>query len=283
MTLILLLFAALCIAPLGAGLFVMRRRSRLPRRRSILGSVVLCALAFNLVFLWQELWLVIPKALTPGLHPVLFHNNHEWTGHAANVELLQGSGAVATFGIGVIFTAILASGSRLGPTIRLLCFWLAFEGLNQAFTQLAIGLVIPGNDVGRALAYLGVGRAGHVAIAVVGVAALAMSGKALAALFPGDASDRVEASGRSWIILLSALLSILLIIPFRLPRNPIETALIPLIVNGIGAGWTILGFALAARNMVGTGPGGPKLTVPALCLIALLLIFQLILRPGIPF
>ena len=40
-------------APLGAGLFVMRRCSRLPPCRSILGSVVLCALAFNLVFLWQ--------------------------------------------------------------------------------------------------------------------------------------------------------------------------------------------------------------------------------------
>jgi hypothetical protein len=44
-----------------------------------MASLLLCALAFNLTFFWQELWLVIPKALTPGPHPVLYHNDHGWT------------------------------------------------------------------------------------------------------------------------------------------------------------------------------------------------------------
>jgi hypothetical protein len=41
-------------------------------------SALLYALAFNLTFFIQELFLVLPKALTPGLRPILFHNNHRW-------------------------------------------------------------------------------------------------------------------------------------------------------------------------------------------------------------
>ena len=39
------------------------------------------------------------KAMTPGLHPVLYHNDHEWTGPSPCVELLQGVGAIATISI----------------------------------------------------------------------------------------------------------------------------------------------------------------------------------------
>ncbi len=46
----------------------------------VLQSALLCAFAFNLIFFIQELFLVVPKALTPGLRPTLFHNNHHWTG-----------------------------------------------------------------------------------------------------------------------------------------------------------------------------------------------------------
>src|SRR4051812_35873206 len=65
--------------------------------RLTIASTLLYVLAFNLIFFLQELFLVIPKALTPGLHPTLFHNNHDWTGHRPIEKLLQGSGALATF------------------------------------------------------------------------------------------------------------------------------------------------------------------------------------------
>jgi hypothetical protein len=48
--------------------------------RRALSSALLHTLAFNLTFFVQELFLVVPKALTPGLHPTLFHNNHHWEG-----------------------------------------------------------------------------------------------------------------------------------------------------------------------------------------------------------
>lgn len=244
-----------------------------------MASVLLCALAFNLTFLWQELWLVIPKALTPGLHPVLYHNNHDWTGHAPVAELLQGSGAVATLFSGLAFCLVMAMGRRLSATWRLFVFWMAFQGLYQSLTQLAIGTLLPGNDVGRALAYLGFGTVGHILLLVLAVAAMALAGGWLARRVP-QAGTRNSGYGQ----LLAGLLSVVLVIPFRLPRNLIEVALIPLIVNLVGLGWLILGMALA-RGRAGHGPPEeqPAIMGPALALGGTLLLFQLVLRPGIAF
>ena len=68
----------------------------------IINFAVLYALAFNVVFFFQELFLVLPKAFMPGLRPTLFHNDHSWEGTNRAVELAQGSGALAIFIIGLI-------------------------------------------------------------------------------------------------------------------------------------------------------------------------------------
>src|SRR5690606_22846652 len=47
--------------------------------RLVAHSALLYTIAFNLVFFIQELFLVLPKAFTPGLRPTLYHNNHDWT------------------------------------------------------------------------------------------------------------------------------------------------------------------------------------------------------------
>jgi hypothetical protein len=91
MTALLWLLAAIGAAPLAAGAWGLPPPSSRASPLPPLGAVLLCALAFNLTFSWQELSLVVPKALTPGLHPVLFHNDHAWTGHAPTVELLAGA------------------------------------------------------------------------------------------------------------------------------------------------------------------------------------------------
>src|SRR3546814_11139599 len=53
-------------------------------------SALIYTLAFNLVFFTQELFLVVPKALTPGLRPTLYHNNHGWEGDHPLASLFQG-------------------------------------------------------------------------------------------------------------------------------------------------------------------------------------------------
>jgi hypothetical protein len=259
------------ILPLAIGLWRLRHAggSDIGLRMTI-ASALLCALAFNLTFFWQELWLVIPKALTPGLYPILYHNDHDWRGDAPIAELLQGCGAIATLVCGIACLGLRATLRHASATWRLLLFWMAFEGLYQALSQLAIGTLLPGNDVGRALAWLAIGGAGRGMLLAVAVAAMALTGLLLARLTPARAFVRAT--------LLPALIALPLIVPFRLPRELVEVLLIPLVVHLIGLGWLTLGASLArAHDRI------PSVTGPAIALMALLLVFQLVLRPGIAF
>ena len=283
MTTLVWLLLAIGLAPLGAG------AARLPtspaRLRLDPGSILLCALAFNLTFFWQELWLVIPKAMTPGLHPMLYHNDHDWTGHAANVELLQGTGALATLASGLIFTAALTSARRASVTWRLFLFWMAFQGLFQSLTQLAIGAMLPGNDVGRALAYLQVGPTGRWMLFGVSLVGMAVAGGLLARLWPcgpGQGEDRpTRAFARDTVAV--AVAAVVLIVPFRLPRDLMEAAFIPLFVNLVGVGWLTLVAAFAPGDQVRTSGERAVVVGPAIALVATLLVFQLVLRRGIAF
>jgi hypothetical protein len=243
MTTLLLLVLAIGLAPLAAGLALLKPSAPGTRILPPLGSVLLCALAFNLTFLWQELWLVIPKALTLELHPVLYHNDHDWTGDAPVAELLQGTGALATLASGMAFAAGLIAARRASVTWRVFLFWMAVQGLFQSLSQFAIGALLPGNDVGRALAYLHVPAWAKAALLVAAIAAMASAGTWLARVCPE--AGRTRAFGYSMLLLAAA--AIVLIIPFRVPRNPIEVALIPVAVNLIAVSWLILGAAIRRR------------------------------------
>jgi hypothetical protein len=273
MTALVSLLMAIGMTPLALGVVLLNRSS--PRAWPLVhaSSVILCALAFNLTFLWQELWLVIPKALTPGLHPVLYHNDHDWTGRAPTVELLQGTGALATLASGLAFSFGLAAARRLTVTWRLFLFWMAFEGLYQSLTQLALGALLPGNDVGRALAYLHVGAAARCGLLAAAVAAMALAGVWLARRYAGWPLE----------IAISAMLAVVLIIPFRVPRNVIEVALIPCLVNLVGAGWLTLGGSIGLPEGATTRPRQRSIMVPALALCLTFLLFQIVLRPGLRF
>ena len=122
MTTLVWLFLALGLAPLTVGAVRLRSAGRPTARWAPeAGDVLLCALAFNLTFFWQELWLVIPKALA-GLHPVLFHNDHAWRGRSPVAELLQGTGALATLVSGLGFAAALPWAPTRAPTWRRFVF-----------------------------------------------------------------------------------------------------------------------------------------------------------------
>ena len=281
MTAFLLLLFALGVAPLTLGTLLLKPASTGGGRSSLAGTILLCALAFNLTFFWQELWLVIPKALTPGLHPVLHHNDHDWTGHAPTVELLQGTGALATLSAGLAFSAVLALVRIPSPTWRGFVFWMAFQGLFQALTQLAIGAVLPGNDVGRALGYLHAGPGVKAALLGLAVLAMAAAGGFLARIDASDPRNRTRSFAYGlWAI---ALLATLAILPFRTPRDLVEVALVPLFVNLVGAGWLALGAVLAPAGAASKEEGAIRILGPSLALAATLVLFQLVLRPGIAF
>jgi hypothetical protein len=255
-----------------------------------LSSALLYTLAYNLTFLLQELFLVLPKALTPGLHPTLFHNNHTWSGDNPLASLLQGSGALA------ILLSGLACGIRAHrPAPRswsgqLLLVWMAYHGCFQALPQVVVGALIPESDVGMAMAYLHLPAAVRSAAALAALALMPLIALWLTPCFLALAGDAVQLASpkarlrRAFaLVTLPALLGLVLTVPFRVPRELTEVLLPPLFAVLAGIGWVQ---ALAARvppPVAWRSAPEESLVAPLSALAALLLLFQLVLRRGIAF
>jgi hypothetical protein len=252
-------------------------------------SALAYALAFNVVFFIQELFLVIPKALTPGLRPTLFHNNHDWTGQNPLAELFQGTGALATVIVGLAFTAWVTRRPPRWLALRLFAIWMALLGLLEALPQVLIGTVIPQNDVGRAMDYLHMPGSAKIATVVAAMVAMALAcgiaAPLLMSLAPG--ADTQAPRGRARTIfrygVLPALAAVALIVPFRTPGPPIEVLFPPVVATGVAGVWLQAWSWHAPR-----GPAGPPSMRWALAgLVAalgvLLAVFQILLRPGVEF
>jgi hypothetical protein len=253
-------------------------------------SAILYAFAFNLVFFIQELFLVLPKALVPGLRPTLFHNNHTWQGDNPLAALFQGTGALAIFVTGLGFALSLRRRTGRSTALRLFLIWMAFQGLFESLPQLVVGAVSPSNDVGMAMNYLGMSAAAKALAALLALAAMAAAGLSLTRPLLGLASTESEiaSAGRRTrfifrIAILPALIAIPAIIAFRVPRELAEVILPPIAVTVLGMAW----IQANAWRVADAKPGGFSAARPFLpqlaALLILLLIFQLILRPGIHF
>jgi hypothetical protein len=255
-----------------------------------IASALLYALAFNLIFFIQELFLVIPKALTPGLRPILFHNNHSWTGENPLASLFQGTGALATFVAGLICILLLRRRPPRSASVRLFLIWMTYNGFLQSLPQVVIGSVEPENDVGMAMDFLHLGTVAKTVAAVVAliaIPALALSLRGPLLSLAENADDIGGNRARTKFMLrvatLPALAAILFIIPFRVPRNWVEVVAVPVVVTVIGIAWIQAG-AWAVSNVKAGGQLRSKSVAYALsALLILLLVFQFILRPGVHF
>jgi hypothetical protein len=253
-------------------------------------SALLYAFAFNLIFFIQELFLVLPKALTPGLRPTLFHNNHRWEGDNPLVSLLQGTGALAIFSAGLFCAFLLKRQVGRSSTARLFLIWMAYNGFMQSLPQVVIGAVEPENDVGMAMAYLHLSapaKAVAACIACMTIAATALWLRRPLLSLALSADEIQSARARSIFMFraatLPALMAIPLIIPFRVPRNWIEVAAVPVVVTVIGIAW-IQGGAWAIEDAQAQRAVRSESNALAFgALLILLLIFQIVLRPGIRF
>jgi hypothetical protein len=271
---------ALRVRAMGTNVFV-GRMGWPPIAHSTLAFI----LAFNLTFFLQELFLVLPKAMVPGLHPTLYHNDHDWTGNAPIAELYQGTGALAILLSGLLFSFIASRRAR--PSFFIL--WMAFNGLFQSIPQFVVGAIAAGNDVGRAYDYLGIGTAGEALMALAALAAMPIAGIWLGRQFLAAAWEQGQLGSyccRFGFLLrmagLPTLAALPLIILFRVPREVIEVLAPPVLVPLFGYGWMQLAaFSPGAIKARGTRPES-VLPLLAAC-AALLAIFQLVLRPGIAF
>ena len=206
----------------------------------IIHSMLAYVLAFNFTFFIQELFLVLPKAMVPGLTATLYHNDHDWTGNAPIAELFQGTGALAILVSGLIFAVIAARKAK--PSYFVL--WMAFNGLFQSLPQFVVGAIAHGNDVGRAYTYLGLGPVGEAVMALAALAAMPVAGIWLGRQFLSAAWDQGQLGSyccRFGFLLrtagLPALAALPLIILFRVPRELIEVLAPPVLVPLFGYGW----------------------------------------------
>jgi hypothetical protein len=258
--------------------------------RFTITSALLYALAFNLIFFIQELFLVLPKAFTPGLRPTLFHNNHRWEGHNPLASLFQGTGALAIFVTGLICALLLKRGVGRSSTVRLFLIWMAYNGFLQSLPQVVIGSVEPENDVGMAMDYLRLDtplKAVAALMALIAIAAAALWLTRPLLSLARSARDIEGSRARSTFVFraatVPALTAILLIIPFRVPRNWIEVVAVPVVVTVVGIAWMQAG-AWAVEGAQATGALSSKsIAYACSALLILLLVFQLALRPGIRF
>lgn len=253
-------------------------------------SVLLYTLAFNLVFFVQELFLVLPKAFTPGLQPTLFHNNHRWEGEHALASLFQGTGALATFVLGLGCLFLLRQGVGRTVATRLFLIWVAYCGVFMALPQVVVGALSSGSDVGMAMDYFHLTVSAKNIAALLALAAIPLFAREFSRHLLGLASEPAQLAGmgaRSRFIFqaatLPALVAMALILPFRVPREWIEVVFLPAIVTGVGMFWIQSGAWRLRTVRIAALPATTSPVYPLMAVIALLLVFQLLLRPGIDF
>lgn len=265
--------------------------SRAPwNRRLTWLSMLLFVLAFNLTFFIQELFLVLPKAFTPGLRVTLFHNNHSWEGEHPLAKLFQGAGASATAIVALVCIGLLRWNAARSTTLRLFLIWMAYCGLFMALPQVAIGALSDGSDVGMAMNYLGWSAASRTVAALVSLALVAPIARWLTHAMLGLANSDAQiatAGARTrfvfWTATLPVVAAIVPILAFRVPREWIEVVLPPIVIGWIGVVWMQAG-AWRIRDAEAKSDADERSSFwPLLAVLLLLLIFQCVLRPGIRF
>lgn len=256
--------------------------------RLILGSALYCCIAFNLTFFIQEIGLVFPKAFTPGLTPTLYHNDHSWDGEHNLAYLFQGTGALATVASGLISFYLVQSERLKSVGSRLFFLWMAYCGIFMALPQVVIGALNPYNDVGMAMDYFNLTTASKNFLALVAILLMPALAMMLTRPFLSLVAEQVSTSTRgscsrfiAQIVSLPALLAVVLIIPYRIPREWVEVLILPVIVLFLGTVW-IQANAWRLTNTKASSELKPlSLKTAGLWALLLLLIFHITLRPGV--
>lgn len=263
-----------------------RVSQRLGTGHTTLLSLLAYILAFNVTFFIQELFLVVPKALTPGLKPTLYHNNHNWEGTHPLESLFQGTGALAILVTGLGFAWLAKRGAGKTEAKRLFVLWMAYNGLFQSLPQFATASANPGNDTGQALDWFGLPAWGELAVTILGIAAIVAAGLFMTARFLELGPPMEGGRARSRFVFLTAVLPAIMAIPililFRVPREWQEVVIPTIAVPLIGLIW-VQANAWRTRVEPRTVLPSPGLMQPLVLVLVLLAFFQLVLRPGVAF
>lgn len=256
---------------------------------TMINSAVLYALAFNIIFFIQELFLVLGKKAL-GLEALLYHNNHNWVGEHQMTSLMQGSGALAIFLTGLICLAVFHFIRNSRSIWKLLILWLAFHGLVQSIPQVMIASLKPETDVGEALVgYLKLSESTLIILAAICMVSVALICSWFSKLLLEFNAEEVDFSNPKdkfryirHIAVGAAVIGSIFVIPFRI--FPWSQAMTPFIVFVFSIPWTWSAAAVSKPVRRNMSKVNEKIYwSPIVCLVLLLIFFRLVLAPGVTF
>jgi len=252
----------------------------------IINSAVLYALAFNIIFFIQELFLALGKRWL-GLKAVLYHNNHNWYGDHPMDRLAQGYGAAAIFITAIICLIIARAMKGSKHWMQLFFLWMSFEGFAQSIPQFITAFMAPDTDTGQAFTYLGLSQRAGWVISITGIVLMLFIGslftKYLLQLGPSHTITENAKSRFGYlfrIALISSVIGIILIIPFRI--MPWDRASAPVFVTLLSIPMVFAhAWKIKPLVPVNNDVNNKIIFMPVVLLVVLLLIFQLILAKGV--
>ncbi|MDC8002489.1 hypothetical protein POV27_00365 [Aureisphaera galaxeae] len=253
----------------------------------LINSAVLYAIAYNLIFFFQELFLVLGKKYL-GLTAYLYHNNHGWDGTHEMETLMQGTGAFGIFVMGLLFLGLLFFFRIKNAVWRLLHVWLLFHALVQSLYQVTVAYFAPESDVGQAFGYLKISGSWLMVFSIVSIIIMIGVCLWLSRFFLGYVreEERVSMGQRlrffRFMVFGGALVGSLIVLLFRVP--PWGQAVFPFLILLTVVPWIWAASGLPKKATYFPNRLNSSLQwKPLVFLIALLAVFRLILETGIEF
>ena len=295
MVIVHILFALLLTGPIVLGIRNILQNRKLPHPvrtavfPTLLNSAILYALAYNIIFFIQELFLVLGKK-SLGLTAYLYHNNHDWDGQHEMTSLMQGTGALSILIVGLFFLGLFQMIRRSKSIWKVFVLWLAFHGLIQALNQVMAVAFAPQTDVGQAFVkYLNLPNTYIILFSVISILLIVLICRWMTRPFLEMASNELDTTNPKaklrYIRIIAvggAVLGSIFIIPFRLP--PAEQLLGLFDIFSISIPWIWATAASVQHVQINSNRIKEKVFwLPIIILILLLGIFQFILAPGIVF
>ncbi|RPG31345.1 MAG: hypothetical protein CBB72_012455 [Muricauda sp. TMED12] len=256
---------------------------------TLINSAVLYALAFNIIYFLQELFLVLGKKAL-GLKAFLYHNDHNWSGEHPKMLLMQGLGALGIFLIGLICLYVQRYISDAKGIWKLFLLWMAFQGLVQSIPQVMISALDPGTDVGEALVgYLKLDQSLLTVFGVVCAMTIALICIYFSRLFLAFGANTIDYGNTlaklkyiRFIAVGAALLGSILVVPFKVP--PMRHTIAPFMVFIFSIPWVWSSASMDVTIHPVLNDLHKKVyRLPIVFLILLLLFFHLVLAKGVEF
>lgn len=255
---------------------------------TVINSSVLYALAYNVIYFIQELFLALGKKWI-GLKAYLYHNNHTWVGEDPRDDLMQGLGALVIFILGLLLLLLFFKIRKSKHWTRLFILWLAHHGLIQSLPQLSSVPMDRSSDVGQAITYLHLGTTTDYLISYASIISIIILAYGFSRWFmqftpenyiPDHGLKRFRAI--FYLVLLPAVLGTIILFPYRImPINRYQMTVMLLLVC-VPA---IFAFSWLVKSVrpVGNEVNKKIIWAPIIFSILILIFFQLVLAPGVVF